>query len=411
MIKLVTNDLKSDIKKCFDQVEEDIYIVSPFLSIKTADMLCKIIQAKDVDCIIITRCYIRDFVQGVNSLEAIKKMVDAGIEVYALEGLHAKLYIFDQEKVILGSANFTLAGLKRNIELSVMTDETSVTIPCSEYFSLLLSHCQNNSGRVDEKMISEMQEAYKDAYKDRQKDAGTESRKTYGATRYFEGITKKLADWKDEDFKIEDHDDVYSLLFSTKEKDVRDFNYNVWAKFEGDSSNRFAAYEKHSLTKVEMDGEPTYVINFSRKPGGVKTGDRVYLIALILDENGKNSTRIVGRGFAKVYQNRNIVPENWINEFGFKWMRKYKYFCVLTGVELLDMNRVDCPSLIEVYDKLGKNTYVSTIDKETVDNMNLVQCRRSHLQMTLDAMKYIDQRFAEISQEYGFQTDIKQRVK
>lgn len=409
MIKLITNDLKSDIERCFEQSEEKICIISPFLSLKTADMLCQIVKNKGVECTIITRCYIRDFVKGVNSIEAIKRMIESGIEVYALEGLHAKLYIFDQYTVILGSANFTIGGLKRNIELSVMTDEMSVTNPCNEYFNVLLSHCQMNNGIIDGKMIEDMQEAYKEAYKERQKDAGAESRRTFGATRYTEGVAKKVADWKNEDFEIKDDDVVYDLLFSTEDNSSKEFRYNVWAKIEGDSTNRFAAYEKHTLSKVDIDGRPAHIINFSRRPGGIKTGDRIYLVAMTVDEDGKNTTRIVGRGFAKVYQNRNIVPERWIRDYGYSWMKKYKYFCELTDVDILNMNRVDCPSLGELYERLGKNTYASTIDKEYVENMNLVQCRRSHLQMTLDAMKYLDQRFEELYEKYGFLTEIEQR--
>lgn len=409
MIEVLTTEIKWQLQKCFEDADESIIIISPFLSNKTADLLCEIVENKGVECIFITRCYIRDFLQNANSIEAIEKMVKSGIKVYALEGLHAKLYLFDDSTVVMGSANFTMGGLESNVELSLITDEESVVAACGEFAEGLELYCKNNNGLVNEDLIYEMRDAYIDADKRYQSDCGVESRKTFGAKPAGK-VYVKNHDWKTEDFMVVDHDSVFEMMFSEGQM-IDDYNHNAWIKIEGDSTNRYNWNEKHSITKVKIGGRDAMVINFSRKPGGIQTGDQIFIVAMITDESGKSTNRIVGRGYAKVRQNQKEVPAEWVNELGYEWMKKYKYFIELTDVELLDMNRNDCLSLSEVYGALGKRTYTSTISKDYVENMALTQCRRSHLKLTLDARMYINDRLDKLANEYGFQKSIEARIR
>lgn len=66
-----------------------------------------------------------------NSIDAIEMMMNAGIKVYALKGLHTKLYLFDDNVGIVGSANFTSGGFISNFELSLMAvDEMDLLFSC-----------------------------------------------------------------------------------------------------------------------------------------------------------------------------------------------------------------------------------------------------------------------------------------
>ncbi len=187
-----------------------------------------------------------------------------------------------------------------------------------------------------------------------------------------------------------------------------DFKHNVWAKFEGKAESRQPGDEIPSITEVMLDGEYRYIINFRNRPDGISDGDQIYIVSLTNDDKGKPATRIVGRGRAKVYQNRNRIHPEWIKEH--PWMSYYCFFCEITDVELLNLNRMDCIPLNQVYEALGKRTYTSTIDKEEVKNMALCQCRRSHLQMTPDAREYIDAEIDRLAGIHGFIKDIKSRV-
>ena len=90
-------------------------------------------------------------------------------------------------------------------------------------------------------------------------------------------------------------------------------------------------------------------------------------------------------------------------------MSYYKFFCEIYDVQLLNLERMNCIPLSQVYDVLGKRTYTSTIDKDEVKNMALCQCRRSHSQMTLDAKTYIDEEIDKLADRYGFIDSIQNR--
>ncbi|MDD4568684.1 MAG: phospholipase D-like domain-containing protein [Tepidanaerobacteraceae bacterium] len=59
--------------------------------------------------------------------------------------MHAKIYIFDDKKVIITSANLTSSGLKRNLEYGVLiVDMPSVNVVCEDYFRLCHSELTGN---------------------------------------------------------------------------------------------------------------------------------------------------------------------------------------------------------------------------------------------------------------------------
>lgn len=78
---------------------------------------------------LITRFYREDFVNGVSRIEALEMLNDAGANIYAMQDLHSKLYLFDMETALLGSANFTSGGFKLNHELSLYVENENEVNP------------------------------------------------------------------------------------------------------------------------------------------------------------------------------------------------------------------------------------------------------------------------------------------
>ena len=60
MIELISEKTRDQIKELFNKSESCIQIVSPFLSVKTAEMLCKICEQGNINCTLVTRIYIKD---------------------------------------------------------------------------------------------------------------------------------------------------------------------------------------------------------------------------------------------------------------------------------------------------------------------------------------------------------------
>lgn len=140
MIELLTTNHLDRIFDQFDSAARGIRIISPFLTRAMTERLAHIVKTQGVSCTFITRLYVNDLLAKANSTEALRGMLDAGIEVYAVKGLHTKLYLFDDTSAVLGSANFTMSGFKSNIELSVLiSQEQALLAELDDYFNTLLS--------------------------------------------------------------------------------------------------------------------------------------------------------------------------------------------------------------------------------------------------------------------------------
>jgi phosphatidylserine/phosphatidylglycerophosphate/cardiolipin synthase-like enzyme len=139
-MEVLTNNHYEKILDLFDGATKSIKIISPFISESIAKKLCDAVGESSIKCEFITRFYLEDMFARANSMDAIEMMMDAGIEVYALKGLHTKLYLFDENYGVLGSANFTAGGFKSNIELSLlMGQKDNILTELHSYFDELLS--------------------------------------------------------------------------------------------------------------------------------------------------------------------------------------------------------------------------------------------------------------------------------
>lgn len=96
-----------------------VEIICPFVSVDGAKWL---LENKSLECrvVVITELSARGVISGVQSVDAISRLVAAGCTVrYLTSGLHAKMYWFNAKEVLITSANMTGNGLLRNFELGL----------------------------------------------------------------------------------------------------------------------------------------------------------------------------------------------------------------------------------------------------------------------------------------------------
>ncbi|HIF9074243.1 phospholipase D-like domain-containing protein [Photobacterium damselae] len=98
-----------------------VTILSAYFTLPAIDMLLETLPTTSYGRIVV-RARPNDLLSGATDLRAIKKAFDNGIPCHINRGLHAKLYIIDNDFGWVGSSNFTSNGLKisgyGNIELS-----------------------------------------------------------------------------------------------------------------------------------------------------------------------------------------------------------------------------------------------------------------------------------------------------
>ena len=70
-----------------------------------------------------TRTDLRDFALGSSNLNSLCKLAEGGVSIHSLEGLHAKVYIFDDTSALVTSANATFSGMYRNWECGLATSD------------------------------------------------------------------------------------------------------------------------------------------------------------------------------------------------------------------------------------------------------------------------------------------------
>lgn len=172
--------------------------------------------------------------------------------------------------------------------------------------------------------------------------------------------------------------------------------YNSWIKLEGQQDER----KKHDAISVK-DGEKTlYILNYNRKPSGVKDGAIVFVAAGITDENGISQQVIVGRGILNGFNDSNHVRDEWIQQY--EWMEYYDWFLVLKEYEVLDDARCKGLTLEQVFREVGADTYPTSEGQDvSLQELKKKHLQKMHLMITDKAVEYINGELDKLFRRYG----------
>lgn len=126
MSLLSTSEAKRKIAEQTAKATDNLQIVSAFCKIPAIQFIDDNIQNKDVTKKLLVRFLLSDILNGVTDFEIYEYCKRNGWQLYIRFDLHAKTYIFDRKRCILGSANMTNNGLglsfHGNYELSGFVD-------------------------------------------------------------------------------------------------------------------------------------------------------------------------------------------------------------------------------------------------------------------------------------------------
>ena len=407
MIELLTNNHLDKILDLFDSVENKVNIISPFLTMSMAEKLCDVKGKKNLTCTFITRIYLEDLLAKANSLDALELMVDKGITVYAVKRLHTKLYLFDDANAVMGSANFTTSGLKRNIELSLLlSKEPSVSDKLQDYFEEMVAAIkQSGDGTVTKAMLEEIRKRYTLAFDSRKRaqpsDKANYNRIMYGAI-LNDMDRRKLKDNPDAELAecANETDPIYDLFKPLDRAEQIKYPFTIWLKFDGNGNDRIAGDGAFPMTSVEINCKTAYLSNYPFKVHSVKDGDEVYLAAISTDSHGKNQPLIVGRGHLAGFIEENRVTEAMVQKYS--WMTRYPWYCVITDCEVLDTAVSNGVPMDSVWDKLGADTYIASFGRnEDIAAVARKHHKKAHIRLSGNAKDYIDKELDVLKNKYG----------
>lgn len=400
MIEILTNNHYDKIMDVFETTQKQIKIVSPFLSMNMAKKLCDIVNNHNVECTFITRFYLEDMFAKANSIDAIELMMNSGIQVYALKGLHTKLYLFDDNVGVVGSANFTSGGFVSNFELSLMAVEEKVLLSdLHRYYDDMLEKLKNSDeGIITSEILADARVKYKSLLDNKKSGNGTTSIYMYGAEldkKKLDSVDKKLAEVK----AATGDKDIMQEVFRENVEEIK-YDYTIWLKFDGEGSDRLNPHEEFPMVDVMLDGKKVYIENYPYKVGAIKDGDVVYLAAITTDTKGKNQPVIVGRGTMRGFTEKNYVQPLWIQKHD--WMERYPYYCVLQEAKVLNTGVANGIPLSAIWDELGSNTYAASFGRnETLVEVARKHYQKAHMRLSGNAKNYIDAKLAELEDKYG----------
>jgi hypothetical protein len=109
-------------------------IISPFISNEIVEMLINFISQTKFE--LITRFNETDFITGVSDIRGIETLFEKGVNIYGVENLHSKVYLFDSSAIVT-SGNMTNGGFRNNHECGILTRDIDIVNDLNKYFELL----------------------------------------------------------------------------------------------------------------------------------------------------------------------------------------------------------------------------------------------------------------------------------
>lgn len=396
-IKIINQDFGEKFYNLLESTQNEINIISPFIGLKTAFSLTEWIeQNPNITCNIITRFIREEFIRGASSIEGLEHLIKAGANLYALQDLHTKLYIFDKHSVITGSANFTFKGFFKNHEFGLfMEDEPEFTEQCQDYFDGLLSMINSNGDwRISLERVEKERKLVNQNIKTRKGKKGLNeyNQAKWGAEIDTRKQQDKAAELKEHDFLEDAIKDTVSSQAST----------GIWLKFEGTSENRISNDEVY-LKRKEKINEYMNRTFFPVRPTGIKEGDLLFLTVVSKDKDDNDVPIIVGYARSTGYKENykiNINDPKYV-----RWNNRFPYYVEFTSGKFLDDSIRHGISLIELYREVKHNVYPSTVNKpETkIESIKKRHHQKSHLQITEFAKDYLLHKLDILFEKYGYE--------
>ena len=96
----------------FKECSSSLAVASPYVGAYLNQALRNL--RKDISVTLLTRTRLADFATNASDLEAVYQVAKRSGGVFSLSLLHAKVYIIDQRKALVTSANATFSGMHRN---------------------------------------------------------------------------------------------------------------------------------------------------------------------------------------------------------------------------------------------------------------------------------------------------------
>lgn len=341
-MELITDNRLENFKFEISRSKE-LRIISPFIQESTIKVIKDNFKGNKLS--IVTRYNLNDFKMGVSSLKSLRLLIKLNAKIFGIKGLHSKVYIFDNRKALITSANLTNGGFVANYECGVTVENNKMVAQVVDYYNSFMSSSQ---APLSEKVIDIWEEELKSIESPKFKN----SLKDYGM------------------------------------KQIKPINKQCFVKFYGTAHQRAKGSDK--VKDILAKSHFHFALTFpegSGRPRRYQNDDIVYVAHML--EGGDYA--IMGKVIAMEHvDNRDVASDEDIQRVD--WKTKYPiYIRVHSGV-FLDTELQNCPKLKDLMSELDYDSFIST--------QNRAKNGEENIRPTLSLVKKPDIRISKEGQEW-----------
>lgn len=194
--------IKTPTSKAFYELvknsNKELLFCAPFIK---KEIISNIIKNLNPNVVfgVITYSNIARFANGSLDLEAIRMVLENGFKVLNYQNLHAKIYLFDNEKALITSANLSHSALYSNYEYGILIDEDNketIDIIYSDFVQMMESEL---CGEITLSKLEDIEKNIKE-YKGKPLVQIDDDEDEILSTNKATGLTKHLTKWQKDVF-------------------------------------------------------------------------------------------------------------------------------------------------------------------------------------------------------------------
>lgn len=404
-IQLLHKNIGGEFFNFLEETTKNIYIMSPFISYPTAHRLATWLEETEhsVDCKIITRFNREEFIQGANSIKGLERLLEAGADLFALQHLHTKLYVFDKENIIMGSANFTLSGFFKNHELGLLIkNEIQFSQQCVNYFVEILTQIyEKGDYRITKDLLKEELEFVTKAMTRLGKMKKSSNPNEYNQKRWGAVIdVNENSIQSNPNYNFKEHFDILEDI-TTQDLSDEELFTGARIKFEGNSTSRISNKDVYVKRKKSLH-EYLNRTFYPRKPSSIQEGEYIFIALLSKDKYGNDTPIIVGYAITLAFKEENVISEADPNSK--KWNNRYPYYIQFTDGKFLKTPIENGISLIELCNELKHKVYPNTQNAPQVSITEILKRhhQKAHIKITNEAKQFLKTRLDKLFDEQGY---------
>lgn len=353
------NEFKQELKQT-----DHVRIVSPFITDNLVRLFLESYSGDQLQ--VITRFNLNDFRSGVSSISALERLLNAGAEIKGVQGLHSKLYLFDQKSVIITSANFTNGGFFQNKEFGIKSHDQETISSTLKYFKELWD--------IDDHLLTKDQ---LDEWRPMVRRNGFTETRIESLPDFGKSYQKKLIGQTDQNQR------KYFIKFFGKNEHRKNLNQSVRPEIE--------------------EGCCHYALSFSDKKGRprrYKDGDIVYIARML---HG-NDYAIFGKGITyKHIDSRDVVGNDDIAHVD--WLEYWPILIRLHSTEFIDSTFENCPKMNDMIHELDYASFRPTKDRfdrgEREINPWTSLRQQADIEITELAAQWLEQQLQSAFSDFG----------